>query len=139
MRAAFSKLVQRSEGVHFVGLAIALLGFCSTESFAATEAGARKGPPFPRIASLYSTWLNPDSAYVTGLPASMNEAARCDLLVGVGWPWANKDASPTFCERLAELKALNPPLIALDFSGQDKVGAVCARRIWRCARSCGLH
>ena len=80
-----------------------------------TAATAGRGPSFPRIANLYGTWIGPDGAYVSGEPASVEELARFDLLVGVNGPWRDPDTWPAFRAKLDALREINPDLLALDF------------------------
>lgn len=75
-------------------------------------AEAAEGPPFPRIANVYGVALTPDGARVSGETHSLEEVARCDLLIGV----RGAKESDEFQKQLAALKELNPNLIALHFA-----------------------
>ena len=53
------------------------------QSGALQGAKRAEGPPFPRIANVYGVALTPEGPRVFGQAHSLEEVARCDLLIGV--------------------------------------------------------
>lgn len=75
-----------------------------------------RGPPFPRIANVYGTAFTKDGFSFHGDARTVDEVARYDILIGVQ-RWHLQDASGAlFRQKLQQLKAINPWLIALDFA-----------------------
>lgn len=99
------------KGLAFAVGALALL----TGSVAVARAEQALGPPFPRLALMYSAWVNAADLRISGEPATAEELARFDLLVGVGANWRDREAWPALRAQFAALKKANPHLIALDF------------------------
>ena len=80
------------------------------------EVDSHSGPTFPRIANVYGVALTPDGAKVAGKDCTLEEVARCDLLIGVRWSRGGATADDDFKRQLAALKQINPHLMGLHFA-----------------------
>jgi hypothetical protein len=98
------------------GLAFAVAAFTLLAGSAAMARAERpQGPPFPRLALMYSAWVNTGDLRISGEPVTAQELARFDLLVGVSANWRDRKAWPALRAQFAALKKANPHLIVLDF------------------------
>jgi len=93
---------------------LSMTGGVSAETPAGASVG--EGPPFPRIVCVHGVVFNPDgdqAAYASGEPATLDELARYDLILGVCGPWVERENGPRLREKIAMLKRRNPDLIVV--------------------------